>query len=142
MKNNNTKPSNVQQAETTNAENNLRDSTDAASRFIDRFGIVKLLGKCGAYKQKGVPVRVIFLYVFNLMFSPMSMYCQIKMGAFHEGFSKNTVYRFLDNAHMNWHMFVLRLSTAVIRYVAGLTEDKNNRYALLVDDTPLPKCNT
>ena len=137
MKNNNTKPANVQ---TKNANEDLQKSMDAASRFLDRFGVVKLLGECGAYKEKGVPVRVILLYIFNLMFSPMSMYYQIKMGAFHEDFSKNTVYRFLENIHMNWHMFLLRLSTIIVRYVARLTDDKDNRYALLVDDTPLPKC--
>lgn len=140
MKNNNTKPSNVQQSKTINATDDLRDSMNAASRFITRFGVVKLLGECGAYKEKGVPVRVLLLYIFNLMFSPMSMYYQIKMGAFNEDFSKNTVYRFLGNIHMNWHVFMLRLSTIVIRHVVGFTENKNNRYALLIDDTPLPKC--
>ena len=140
MKNNNTKPVNVQTENTADTADDLQRSTDAASRFLDRFGIVKLLGECGAYKEKGVPVRVILLYVFNLMFSPMSMYYQIKMGAFHEDFSKNTVYRFIGNIHMNWHMFLLRLSAAVIRSVVRLTKDKDNRYALLVDDTPLPKC--
>ena len=139
MGKNTTKPSNVQQRDS-NTENDLRDSMDAASRFLDRFDIIKLLGECGAYKEKGVPVRVIMLYIFNLMFSPMSMYYQLKMGAFHEDFSKNTVYRFLENIHMNWHVFLLRLSTAIIRHVAGLTEDKDKRYALVVDDTPLPKC--
>ena len=62
------------------------------------------------------------------------------IGEIHEDFSKNTVYRFLGNIRMNWHLFMLRLSTIIIRHVVGLTEDKNNRYALLVDDTPLPKC--
>lgn len=140
MRENTTKPSNVQQTKAINTANDLRDSVDAATRFINRFGIVKLLGDCGAYKEKGVPVRVILLYIFNLMFSPMSMYYQLKMGAFHEDFSKNTVYRFLGNIRMNWHLFMLRLSTIIIRHVVGLTKDKNNRYALLVDDTPLPKC--
>lgn len=140
MRENSTKPSNVQQTKAINIANDLRDSVDAATRFINRFGIVKLLGDCGAYKEKGVPVRVILLYIFNLMFSPMSMYYQLKMGAFHEDFSKNTVYRFLGNIRMNWHLFMLRLSTIIIRHIVGLTEDKNNRYALLVDDTPLPKC--
>lgn len=139
MKNNNTKPSNAQ-TELMNHASDLKDCMDATSRFMNRFGVVKLLSDCGAYKEKGVPVRVILLYVFNLMFSPMSMYYQIKMDAFHEDFSKNTVYRFLGNIHMNWHMFLLRLSAVIIRHVAGLTDDKNDRYALLVDDTPLPKC--
>lgn len=41
---------------------------------------------------------------------------------------------------MNWHTFMLRLSVIVIRHVVSLTDDKDNRYALVVDDTPLPKC--
>ena len=139
MKKHITKPSNAQ-TKTQNTDDDLQKSEVAASRFLDRFGIVKLLGSCGAYKEKGVPIRVIVLYVFNLMFSPMSMYYQIKMGAFHEDFSKNTVYRFLGNVHMNWHMFLLRLSANIIRYVVSLTDDKDHRYALVVDDTPLCKC--
>ena len=155
MKNHNTKPSNIQQIDLKNSykttgsktsrtvavdPHDQKECDDAAARFLKRFEIVRLLGECGAYKEKGVPIGVIILYIFNLMFSPMSMYYQIKMGAFHEEFSKNTVYRFLGNVHMNWHRFLLRLSSAVIRYIAGLTDDSNNRYALLVDDTPLPKC--
>ena len=137
MKYSNTKLTNVQ---TENVAEDLQKSMDAASRFLNRFGVVKLLGECGAYKEKGVPVRVLLLYVFNLVFSPMSMYYQIKMGAFHEDFSKNTVYRFMENIHTNWHLFLLRLSAIIIRYVVRLTDNKDNRYALLVDDTPLPKC--
>lgn len=147
MKNHNTKPSNSQPANSNVTSKNIgidahdmKECIDASSRFMGRFNVVKLLGECGAYKEKGVSIRVIFLYIFNLMFSPMSMYYQIKMDTFHEDFSKNTVYRFLENIHMNWHLFLLRLSSVVIRYVAGLTEDSDNRYALLVDDTPLPKC--
>ncbi len=143
MKKNNTNPANVQTESTINQKvdaYDLKESMSGVARFLDRFGVVKLLGECGAYKEKGVPVRVILLYVFNLMFSPMSMYYQIKMNAFHEDFSKNTVYRFLGNIHLNWHMFLLRLSSVIIRWIAGLTEDKDSRYALLVDDTPLPKC--
>ena len=41
MKNNNTKPSNVQ---TDNVNDDRMKSLDAASRFLDRFGVVKLLG--------------------------------------------------------------------------------------------------
>lgn len=109
MKNHNTKPSNIQQSDTkylnksahsaiskTIAANpqDLKECDDAAARFLKRFEIIRLLGECGAYKEKGVPIGVIMLYIFNLMFSPMSMYYQIKMDAFREEFSKNTVYRF------------------------------------------------
>ena len=147
MNNHNTSSSNAQPVTNdkksnplANSEYDLKQCNDAATRFIDRFNIIKILGECGAYKEKGIPVRVILLYIFNLMFSPMSMYYQIKMDAFHEEFSKNTVYRFLGNIHINWHSFLLKLSTLLIRHVVSLTDDKNNRYALVVDDTPLPKC--
>lgn len=140
MKKHITKPSNAQTKSYTTDSDDLQKSEATVSRFLERFGVVKLLGECGAYKERGVPVRVIILYILNLMFSPMSMYYQIKMGAFHENFSKNTVYRFLENIHMNWHTFMLRLSVIVIRHVVSLTDDKDNRYALVVDDTPLPKC--
>lgn len=139
MANNTTNRDSAQQDISKNS-NDLAVCSSAALHFMKRFRVNKLLGDCGAYKAKGVPISVIMLYVFNLMFSPMSMYYQIKLNAFHEDFSKNTVYRFLENIHMNWHCFLLRLSTVVIRYIAGLTEDKNNRYALLVDDTPLQRC--
>ncbi len=144
MDNHNTNPSDVQQNNKNNTDLSqaldLKESIDAAGRFFKRFKVVELMGECGAYKAKGIPIGVILLYVFNLIFSPMSMYYQIKMDAFHEEFSKNTVYRFLGNIRMNWHRYLLRLSTAIIHHVVSLSEDKNNRYAFLVDDTPLPKC--
>ena len=80
MKNHNTKPSNSQPANSNVTSKNIgidahdmKECIDASSRFMGRFNVVKLLGECGAYKEKGVPIRVIFLYIFNLMFSPMSM---------------------------------------------------------------------
>ena len=68
MKKNNTKPSNAQSENEIIAinpdEHDLKECIDAASRFVNRFNIVKLLGECGAYKEKGVPVRIILLYIF------------------------------------------------------------------------------
>ena len=141
MKNNNTKKDLTQQQNSKDqtAKADIVACIGATARFLKRFKVIALLGECGAYKAKGVPISVIMLYIFNLMFSPMSMYYQIKLDAFNENFSKNTIYRFLGNIHMNWHCFLLRLSTMIIRYIAGLTTDTNNRYALLVDDTPLQK---
>ena len=52
MKNNNTKPSNVQ---TKNATEDLQKSVDAASRFLDRFGVVKLVAY---FSAGGVTAKV------------------------------------------------------------------------------------
>ncbi len=141
MKNDNTKLGATQQQNSENqiSKTDMASCISATGHFLNRFKIVKLLGECGAYKAKGVPISVIMFYIFNLMFSPMSMYYQIKLDVFREDFSKNSVYRFLENIHMNWHCFLLRLSTMIIRYIVGLTSDTNKRYALIVDDTPLQK---
>ena len=92
MKNHNTKSSYIQRidlknsykttgskkSETIAADPHDQKECDAATaRFLKRFEIVRLLGECGAYKEKGVPIGVIILYIFNLIFSPMSMYCQM-----------------------------------------------------------------
>ena len=52
MKNNNTKPSNVQ---TKNATEDLQKSVDAASRFLDRFGVVRLVAY---FSAGGVTAKV------------------------------------------------------------------------------------
>ena len=41
------------------AGEDLKKCSDAATRFLSRFNVVKLLGECGDYKEKGVPVIVI-----------------------------------------------------------------------------------
>ena len=73
MKDHSTKTANAQQAKSNSSSKqnkeetmDLIESTDAAARFLNRFKIVKLLGECGAYKEKGVPIKVILLYIFNL----------------------------------------------------------------------------
>ena len=88
MKNHNTKPAQAQaESDGTTSKAKQVDSYDlhecleAATRFFKRFKVIQLLGECGAYKEKGVPVSVIMLYIFNLMFSPMSMYYQPKFPA-------------------------------------------------------------
>ena len=67
MKNHNTKPSNIQQTDMKHLNKTagsaisknivvnphyLKECDDAAARFLKRFEIVRLLGECGAYKEK------------------------------------------------------------------------------------------
>lgn len=60
MKNNSTKAAAAQQQSIKEQENNdLNACNMATSHFLNRFKIVKLLGECGAYKAKGVPVSVL-----------------------------------------------------------------------------------
>ena len=55
-------------------------TSETVSSFMRRFGIAKLLARCGAYKEKGISVLELFLAVFHNVFSDRSMYRQMKTG--------------------------------------------------------------
>ena len=80
---------------------------DFVSKFINEFQIGKLLFQCNAGKEKGIPVMTIFRYLLCLLFSDRSHYMQRKTKTFEEGFSKNTLYRFLNSVKTNWQRFTL-----------------------------------
>lgn len=107
---------------------------NAISSFFTRFSVGKLLHKCNAQKEKGVPVLQIFKYKLCNVFSDRSMYMQQKTGSYRESFSKNTFYRFLNGQKTNWLRFTTLLSKAVVDTVEPLT-DKNRVNAFVVDDS-------
>ena len=107
---------------------------NAISSFFSIFGIGKLLRKCNAQKEKGVPVIDIFKYKLCNVFSDRSMYMQQKTGSFKEKFSKNTFYRFLNNPKTNWLRFTTLLSRKVVETVEPLTGDDRVN-AFVVDDS-------
>ena len=78
-------------------QNKENEVFDFAAIFISEFQIGKLLFKCNADKEKGIPVMTIFRYLLCLLFSGRSDYMRRKTKTFEEGFSKNTLYRFLNS---------------------------------------------
>ena len=104
------------------------------SSFFKTFKIGDLLRKCNACKQKGVPVPDIFKYKLCNVFSDRSMYMQMKTNSYHESFSKNTFYRFLDSAKTNWLRFTTLLSKKVIESLEPLTSDDRIN-AFIIDDS-------
>ena len=111
-----------------------QDLFNAISSFFTRFGVGKLLRKCNAQKEKGVPVLQIFKYKLCNVFSDRSMYMQQKTGSYKETFSKNTFYRFLNGKKTNWLRFTTLLSKAVADTIEPLT-DKSRVNAFVVDDS-------
>lgn len=106
----------------------------AISSFFSTFEIGKLLRKCNAQKEKGVPVLDIFRYKLCNVFRDRSMYMQQKTGSFRESFSKNTLYRFLNSPKTNWLRFTTLLSKKVADTVEPLTADDRVN-AFVVDDS-------
>lgn len=107
---------------------------NAISSFFCKFGVGKLLRKCNAQKEKGVPVLDIFKYKLCNVFADRSMYMQQKTGSFRENFSKNTFYRFLNCTKTNWLRFTTLLSKKVADTIEPLT-DESRVNAFVVDDT-------
>ena len=108
---------------------------DFATKFMQRFHLGKLLFKCNAGKEKGIPVMDVFRFLFCMMFSDRSFYMQMKTGTFREGFSKNTIYRFLNNARTNWQRFTTLLSADIINgFMKPLTDEKR-KDVFIVDDS-------
>ena len=111
-----------------------QDLFNAISSFFTRFGVGKLLRRCNAQKEKGVPILQIFKYKLCNVFSDRSMYMQQKTGSYKESFSKNTFYRFLNGKKTNWLRFTTLLSKAVADTIEPLT-DKSRVNAFVVDDS-------
>lgn len=117
------------------ATDNGNSVSDFATKFMQRFHLGKLLFKCNAGKEKGIPVMDVFRFLFCMMFSDRSFYMQMKTGTFREGFSKNTIYRFLNNARTNWQRFTTLLSADIINgFMKPLTDEKR-KDVFIVDDS-------
>jgi len=104
-------------------------------RFLNDYHVGKLLRKCNASKEKGVPVMDIFRYKLRTVFMDRSMFMQIKTNAFQEDYSKNTFYRFLNSAKTNWMKFTSLLASAVVNDTIKDLTDENRANVFIVDDS-------
>ena len=116
-----------------------QEANDSVRNFVRRFEVGKLLHVCRARKAKGFSVVELFVYLLCGMFSPISTYMSMRIGSYKEAFGKNTIYRFCNNAGINWHRFVRLLSEKVISsFIRPATSDKRLEY-FFFDDTPFAK---
>ena len=78
--------------------------------------------------SKGVPVKALFTYTLTNVFRMGSFYMQNKLGKIHDGFSKNTYYRFLMSPRTNWLRFTTLLSARIINgHLRDLTSENRKR---------------
>ena len=116
-----------------------QEAKDTIQGFLHQFEVGNLLRKCRAHKIKGFSVMQIFIYLLGCMFSPISTYMSMRIGTYKEDFSKNTIYRFCNDAGINWHKFIRLLSERVVRqFMRPATSDDRIEYFVL-DDTPFAK---
>lgn len=117
----------------------LQDATNEVGYFLHRFQVSKILKQCNGYKQKGFPVIQLFAYLVTLMFQPLSTYMAMRVGAYKEPFSKNTIRRFCNNTSINWHKFLRLLSQKLVaEFMRPATSEKREEF-FIFDDTPFHK---
>ena len=117
------------------SEGNGNEISNSVTNFMNKFQIGKILFKCNAGKAKGIPVIEVFRYLFCLIFSERSMYMQRKTGIFDGSFCKNTVYRFLNNAKINWFRFTTLLSSRIINDFMKPLTGENRKDVFVIDDS-------
>ena len=115
-------------------DQNEHEVLNAIHNFLCNFAIGKLLKTCNAMKQKGVPIMDVFIYKLCNAFTDRSMYMQMQTGVFNEDFSKNTVYRFMNDPKVNWLRFTSMLSRKAAESLEPLT-DESRINAFVIDDT-------
>jgi len=103
-------------------------------KFLKRFQVNSLLRQVGATKEKGIPAYEIFAFLLGIIFSKKNLYTLLSDPKEQLSFSKDTVYRFLNKASVNWHMFVFLLSCSIVGFVKTLTSEER-KSAIIVDDT-------
>ena len=117
----------------------LQDATSEVGKFLRKYQVSDILKQCNGYKQKGFPVIQLFAYLVTLMFQPLSTYMSMRVGAYKEPFSKNTIRRFCNNASINWHKFLRVLSQKLVaEFMRPATSDDREEY-FVIDDTPFRK---
>ena len=117
----------------------LQDATNEVGSFLRKYQVSDILKQCNGYKQKGFSVIQLFAYLVTLMFQPLSTYMSMRVGAYKEPFSKNTIRRFCNNASINWHKFLRTLSQKlVVEFMRPATSDDREEY-FVIDDTPFRK---
>lgn len=115
-----------------------KTQTDLVNRFEKMFRVNTILRASNMKKAKGVSADKLFWFLLSLVFSGKRL-CTWLMttdeSAPSRGFEKDTVYRLLNDATINWFSFLSKLALTVITgFIRPLT-DENRRCVLIVDDT-------
>ena len=117
---------------TQKAEENKQISERIKS-FMKRFEVSSALKSSNAVKIKGFAVIEIFQYLFMLVFAHRSIYMDMKRDTV--PFAKDTVYRFLNSARINWLKFTTRLSAKIIEEAIEPLTSEQRKNVLIIDDS-------
>ena len=117
----------------TQKHSNEIERNEKLQNFSKKFHLSSILNACGAYRHKGNSTLSLFIYMVGLIFNNRSLYMDMQINQ-NKAFSKDTIYRFLNDARINWSKLVALLASNVIGFLKPLT-DENRRNVLIIDDS-------
>jgi hypothetical protein len=107
-------------------------------RTFTTLELSKLLRNSGIRKSKGVPVIDVFKFLILLVFQGKNLYRFLDSSRGDTTYSKNTMYRLLNDSTHNWRRFLLTLSARVISSLNILTHSERVN-VLILDDSIIPR---
>lgn len=116
-----------QNAETENTQNQF-------SNAIKELQCGKLLRKANITKSCGVPAFEVFQFLLLLVFQGKNLFRFLNSKHKDQAVSKNTYYRFLNEASYNWRKFLLLLAARVTSAFDRLTRPERVK-VLVLDDS-------
>jgi hypothetical protein len=109
------------------------DTINSIIATVNKFNIKNILRRFGASKLKGFPPFQILCFLLNLSFTKTNIFQHFKKNTIE--FSKDTVYRFLNDTKIHWEQILFTFAIAVITKIRTLTDEKR-RCAIVIDDSP------
>ena len=112
-----------------------QSSIKSVSYFFQQYRLGMALKSANAYKEGGIAASVIMKYLISLIYTGKSMFQDMRSASpLAAGFCKDTVYRLLNSASVNWQLFLLKAACPVVADIKKLTSD-SRLSAFVIDDT-------
>jgi len=114
---------------------NDKNKEVSINNFFNDNNINSIMKKCNFNKTKGIPVSIVFKFIFTLVFTRKNMYRLMETNKGKLPFSKDVVYRFLNSFNYNWVKFLSLLSSEVIDNKLRKLTSADRVNVLIADDT-------
>ena len=117
--------------------NQLNQNENTQNQFSNAFKelqIGKLLRKANITKNCGIPAYEVFQFLLLLVFQGRNLFRFLNSKRRQQAVSKNTYYRFLNDASFNWTRFLLLLAAKVTGVFSTLTRRERVK-VLVLDDS-------
>ena len=116
----------------------LENTQNQFSNAINQLKLGKLLRSSNITKNCGVPAYEVFQFLLLLVFQGKNLFRFLNSKHKDRAVSKNTYYRFLNEASYNWKKFLLLLAARVTSVFYTLTRPERVK-VLILDDSVIKR---